>query len=419
MDETWMRCRRAHWQGATFGLVVLVVACSPVHIGGGRDGATAVPNDAEPFPDVVDGDVPYDAGQADGSDLAPVRDVGGDTAGDAAPDAASDGDADVRPGDPLWTAFLQRRRNHLAELAQPIMDCVVQEDTTHPVFHGCYDWHSAVHGVWALHALSRVTGDDQYRGVAEPLLTRASITAEMQAVQRGDLDDSENPYGYAWFLALARERRRAGSSDLVAMAHAVAQRLEHYLDNLSSRQRDALVRSDDYTNLSWAVYNLWAYAREENDSPRVGRMEAYGRSELLSRQGLCPLSSESGRVADFFPPCLNLAFCLTAVLAAAETATWLVDAAPREGLGLVPLTYIPRAHPAGLNFSRAWGLWQLYQATGYETYRDAFRNHVETHLSQPQYWDGDHLDSIAYLNYSHWVPQFGVFALALTYGGLL
>ena len=31
-----------------------------------------------------------------------------------------------------------------------VQDCVNREDSDYPVFHGCVDWHSAVHGHWAL-----------------------------------------------------------------------------------------------------------------------------------------------------------------------------------------------------------------------------------------------------------------------------
>ena len=36
---------------------------------------------------------------------------------------------------------------------------VARRDTEHPAFHGCVDWHSACHGVWALLAYQRATGD--------------------------------------------------------------------------------------------------------------------------------------------------------------------------------------------------------------------------------------------------------------------
>ncbi|MEE8125090.1 MAG: hypothetical protein V3T42_04685, partial [Nitrospirales bacterium] len=63
---------------------------------------------------------------------------------------------------------------------------------------------------------------------------------------------------------------------------------------------------------------------------------------------------------------------------------------------------------AGLNFSRAWGLWTLFQSTGHQAYRDMYVNHILTHMALPQYWRDD------YQKHSHWVPQFGIYAIALS-----
>jgi hypothetical protein len=68
----------------------------------------------------------------------------------------------------------------------------------------------------------------------------------------------------------------------------------------------------------------------------------------------------------------------------------------------------PTPHSAGLNFSRAWGFWTLFACSGNEIYRKLYADHIVTHMRQPQYWrDG-------YRNYAHWVPQFGIYAIALS-----
>ena len=48
----------------------------------------------------------------------------------------------------------------------------------------------------------------------------------------------------------------------------------------------------------------------------------------------------------------------------------------------------------------------MWQSTGDERWREAYRAHVVTHLEMPQYWRE------GYDDFSHWVPQFGVYALA-------
>ena len=65
-------------------------------------------------------------------------------------------------------------------------------------------------------------------------------------------------------------------------------------------------------------------------------------------------------------------------------------------------------HSAGLNFSRAWGLWTLFTCTENEIYRKLYVDHIVTHMKLPQYWRDD------YRKYAHWVPQFGIYAIALS-----
>ena len=47
-------------------------------------------------------------------------------------------------------------------LAGAVREALARADTDHIAFHGCIDWHSAVHGTWALTAYTRMTGDTQY-----------------------------------------------------------------------------------------------------------------------------------------------------------------------------------------------------------------------------------------------------------------
>ena len=93
-----------------------------------------------------------------------------------------------------------------------------------------------------------------------------------------------------------------------------------------------------------------------------------------------------------------------------EVAAWLDDFLPTR-FDLPPMgpEQIGTAHQGGLNFSRAWGLYHLWQATGEPSWRDLYLDHIQTHIEQPEFWAED------YWAYSHWVPQFGVYAIARSY----
>ena len=120
------------------------------------------------------------------------------------------------------------------------------------------------------------------------------------------------------------------------------------------------------------------------------------------------MQDDAENISEFFPPCLHLARAIVEILPQDEAAAWIEEWVP-EVLVLEPLTEFPNAHPGGLNFSRSWGLWSLYRATGDQQFSDSYIEHIDTHMAQPAYWAEN------YLSYSHWVPQFGVYGIALSW----
>ena len=309
-----------------------------------------------------------------------------------------------------WQRFLAGRDDALRALAAPIVGCVARDDTEHPVFDGCIDWHSSVHATYALHAVSRHTGDPAYLEAAEAKLTPAGLAAELARVQQRKLPQ-EIPYGYAWFLTLAIERERGtGKQDLRPLAAEIRDQLRVWLAARTPEQLAAGLACDDYQNVSWAVLNLWQWARWTDDPGLAAAMVDFTARVLRDSDFVttCPFSQEERNADDFFPPGLHGARTILTLLPGAPSAAWLAAWLPREPV-LTPIDRPATAHVSGLNFSRSWGLWSIYRATHDLAYRDLFLAHVTTHLNNPQYWAED------YNRYAHWVAQFGVYAISQTY----
>ena len=309
-----------------------------------------------------------------------------------------------------WQEFLAGRDEALRALAVPILTCVAKDDTEHPVFDGCIDWHSAVHATYSLHAISRHTGDPSYLAAAEAKLTPAGLAAELDRVQQGKLPQ-EIPYGYSWFLTLAVERELGtGKQDLRPLATEIRDQLRAWLESRTPAQLVTGLAADDYQNISWAVLNLWQWAQWTDDAELAGAMESKAATLLRDSDfaTTCPFSQEETDADDFFPPCLHGARALVKILPGAASADWLAAWLPQDPV-LTPIEMPADAHISGLNFSRSWGLWSLYQASDDLSYRDLFVAHVTTHLNHPQYWAED------YNQYAHWVAQFGVYAISQTY----
>ena len=313
------------------------------------------------------------------------------------------------PGDPVWQAFLDDRDDKLRALSEPILDCVDRPDTNHPAFHGCIDWHSAVHGTWSLLAISRMTGDPSFGEAADAVLEPQLVADELAVLEAGGPFPNETPYGYSWFLALGRERERAGQDDLMPLVDVVVDDLLGYIEAIADTTFADQLHDDDYQNLSWALLNLWTQAKWDDDEVQQARVEGIVRDRVMPLVDGCRLEDTADNTFDFFPPCLQQARLLVEVLPADESAAWLEDALP-DPWDLPPLIDAPSPHVAGLNFSRTWGLHALWQATGDEALRDLYIAHIDAMMLRTELWAED------YASYSHWVAQFGVYGLALTEG---
>ncbi|MFC5367697.1 DUF2891 domain-containing protein [Salinirubrum litoreum] len=88
----------------------------------------------------------------------------------------------------------------------------------HPVFYGCFDWHSAVHSHWTLVRLLRLaesrlaSADADEQTARSPTAIRDGIDARLSeeavAAEVAYLDENptfERPYGWGWLLRLCAE----------------------------------------------------------------------------------------------------------------------------------------------------------------------------------------------------------------------
>ncbi len=292
-------------------------------------------------------------------------------------------------------------------LAITVAQGVQRQDTAHPAFCGCIDWHSCVHGVYALLTTSRLTDDPQWGEIAESLLSPDKLEAEFASLKRAELD-REMPYGFSWFLKLAQERERwSEKTDLLTLATDIARRLEQWIFSLSPDQILFHARHRAYGNLSWAVLNLYEWAHFKKDGRVIERLAAFTKECLLPMDTDIPCSRDEG-MDEFFPASLHRSRILLAALPREDATAWATTFYPKS-FQLDPVTIPATPHSGGLNFSRSWGLWDLWQHTGNTHYRDHYVRHIVTHIESPRYWRDD------YRRYSHWVAQFGIYAIALSF----
>lgn len=310
------------------------------------------------------------------------------------------------PSPASWKSFCASRLDYLAALAVPIAEGITRQDTVHPAFRGCIDWHSCVHGLYALFTVSRLNGEARWSDLAESLLIPERLDQELTCIRNGELD-LELPYGYAWFLKLAQDRQRFfQKDDLQPIAEELAPRLAQWILSLSPDDIVAHARHRAYGNVSWAVLNVWEWAQWNNEPELADTVAAFTREQLFPLDQALPPSCDH-LTDEFFPAALQRTRAILTILPRNETGEWL-RAYLAEDLQLEPIRHPAFPHSTGLNFSRCWGLWDLFRYTGNPRYRDQYVRHFVTQMNHPEYWRDD------YKQYGHWVAQFGVYAIALS-----
>jgi hypothetical protein len=296
-----------------------------------------------------------------------------------------------------FRTFLTEAPHWADLLAQVPAQHVLRHDTIHPAFHGCIDWHSACHAVWALLAHRGLNRDARYEAVVDQILMPARLAEEAEDLAADR--DFEMPYGYAWFLRLALEDRAVtGSTRLTFMARALAAAMvEHY------RAKPPKPLSREYANPCWAMINLWDYAQAENKTDLGAFVQETTAAHILPSLDQLPSPAEEETWPDFMAITPNL--CEIVVRSGVADIDTVMAKAGDRLRALTPVTAPQKPHHYALNFSRAWALFALYEASGDERLLSLYLDHMEMSLKHPSWWRGD------YRAVSHWVPQFGMFAL--------
>ena len=203
-----------------------------------------------------------------------------------------------------WTQFYPVRQDYIRALAETVEQSFIRRDTTHPAFCGCIDWHSSVHGAYALLTAARLTDKPRWAGVVDAALEPECLASELASLRRGDLNH-ELPYGFAWFLKLAQEREQGwGKTDLRALASEMAARLGQWIVSLSD---DAVVQHAqrrEYGNLSWPLLNLWHWGTWNQDSRLLEQLTNFTRVRLLPLDRECRSSLEN-TTDEFVPAALQ------------------------------------------------------------------------------------------------------------------
>ena len=285
-----------------------------------------------------------------------------------------------------------------------------------PVFYGCFDWHSAVHGHWLLARVARVLGESpiaaRCRAVLDEQLMEGPLQEEARLV--AGHPGFERPYGLVWVLALAAELRetegvrgREGLAALEPLERAALKNLMDWLPKLSHPMRTG---THNQTAFALALMLDWVAVtgdREVDSRVRERALDYFGEDRDYA------LHLEPGG-EDFLSPSLGSAWLMSRVLVGEAFVDWLDRVMPRfaRGFDFEPVVVSDRsdgrlAHLDGLNISMGWMLRSIGDAlpSGDE------RHHAIDRMHQRIADKG--FESIRTLDYAgtHWLGTFAAYAI--------
>jgi hypothetical protein len=284
----------------------------------------------------------------------------------------------------------------------------------HPAFYGCFDWHSSVHGHWALlNLIKEIPNFSQRDSILKKL--QKTITKENILIEVAYFDDVHNKtfertYGWAWLLKVSETLQDWNSLEaqelqlnLEPLVKLVEQKYIDFLPKLNYP-----IRVGEHPNTAFGMSFALDYAQKY--SPALEAIIINKAKEYYLNDRECPINWEPGGF-DFLSPCLQEASLMLKVLPKDEFIVWLDNFLP--GFRNNPAAFVEiadvsdrsdgkLAHLDGLNFSRAWCLYEIGNALDNTKMLNLANKHFEYSYKK--------MDSGEYAG-AHWLASFALYAM--------
>jgi len=271
---------------------------------------------------------------------------------------------------------------------------ISEKDTEHVIFHGCWDWHSSVHGHWALLESSHLLDDKENLEWVSERLQSKNMEEEIRFLK--DKPEFEMPYGRAWYLRLMmRLEQITGFGDYKCLVQEIALDLREWIENSI---RDPSI--SEYKNPSWALIQLHDWGMHFEDSETVDWVIKKTKENFLEPKINMNLDREG--TGEFFSLWGLQTYLIYTALGADELSKWLED-----DYNLSVVDDLNTDHHLAINASRAWGFDCAYLATSDQKWKMAYDEHVQVSIDLHPVWKNDRRA------YAHWVPQFTLYSILM------
>jgi hypothetical protein len=267
-----------------------------------------------------------------------------------------------------------------------------------PLFRGCFDYHSAVHGVWSLLRGHRLFPGLRGRieAVLGSLLTEENLRRELGFLRANRA--FELPYGRAWLVRLLLEWREAELA-----RPAIADEFEGEMVGDLMAYFAALARPVVRGAHGNTAFAMWHVA-DGVDASRKAQLRELLAGRFFTTLPLASFADEQ-REVDFLAPTIQILHTASRLFSPAELAElypaipeWVYD-------DPVDATFArKKAHHFGVDAARAWALKALCSHLDPERCAAARQRALQKLQAHLPGWRNDYY-------VTHWVPQFAVMAL--------
>jgi len=289
----------------------------------------------------------------------------------------------------------------------------------HPVFYGCFDWHSCVHGYWMLVRLMKLFPELNIAAQARKIFNQ-TITAENVSIESKYLDGKlsksfERTYGWAWLLKLQQELYEWNDADAIKWRNT----LQPLADKVIGLWRQFLPkqtyanRTGVHPNTAFGLVFALDYARTRGD--KGFEEDIINAAKYLFLKDKNSPASWEPDGTDFLSPSLEEADLMRRVLPKPDFVKWFNSFYTYSAL--MHITQLPVVsdrsdyqivHLDGLSFSRSWcmrGIASMLPVS--DKRRKLLFSAAARHLASS-------LPNIATGNCGgeHWLASFAVYALA-------